>query len=149
MTIVAIDPGQSATALAVVEARQARVALRHVATIKEKTCRALVETLTAEIGPYVVKSRVIVEFPSPRYFGRPNTKHVIATCRVAAEIGRGIARKYGVVAEFFDANHLTYGGRIVPNRDRKPLFTRIFGDVRTNEHVRDAALIAAKTFNFF
>ena len=106
-----------------------------------------------EIVDRVIIARTyIIEMPAPAAGRRGRTPSLSILMKVAlnaADIGFRVARDTGRTVKTFRADMLRRTGRIMSNAERPKTFTRIYGDVASDEHVVDAGLIAAKHFNVF
>lgn len=150
ITICAIDPGKTTTSFAVVRRQAAGepLNLRGVGTVKNPMDIAAALAARPWSGADFIH-HFVVEFPTAADFGRPNVAQVVETCRTAAEILRLLIVEFRAGATFFTANDLRVGGQIIPSKERKLWFERLYRyEGKTNEHQRDSALIAAATLGY-
>ncbi|GIW77864.1 MAG: hypothetical protein KatS3mg104_2927 [Phycisphaerae bacterium] len=126
----------------------------HYAVIDENRVVDVGRVQSSKVKDLDLEPPVFIEFPDARFYGRANAAVIIALCRVSAEIGRRLTalRGYDFV-EFVGFQEWT--GDTAPSREEiDAAFVKYFSNVKkkgkniyvdgkaTNEHHRDAALIA-------
>lgn len=156
-TLLCIDPGRRTCGLALVSNRDGRPTLEGAATVPavKRTEDAAVDLILEHARDLAAGApwpmgvrRAVVEMPEGRFMKKQIGASVIETAAIAGRVGSTLSFE-GWIVDWIRPNEVARAGRVVPSKDRKDVFRMLFGEpVRTNEHVRDAALFGAVRLGF-